>query len=95
MKEDEVRDRLKQSLSTIEHSRTSKKPTSSEMLTLIKQTRQKQRREMIFFIILALIFITSTVLLIVKEPLLFVGFQVVVTVLGCGFLLVERRLQHE
>ncbi|QQK81484.1 DUF5345 family protein [Salicibibacter cibi] len=95
MKEDEVKERLKQSLSTTERSRASKKPTSGEMITLIKQTREKQRKEMYIFLIIALVFIMSTVLFIARAPLLFAGFQVVVTVVGIGFLVVERRFQYE
>lgn len=95
MNDEEVKERLKQSLSTLEHSRPSKKPASSGMITLIKQTRQKQRKEMFLFILIALVFITSIVLFIIMAPVLFAIFQAVLTVIGVGFVLVERRLQHE
>ncbi|RKD75141.1 hypothetical protein ATL39_0837 [Sinobaca qinghaiensis] len=95
MKDNEVKERLKQSLSVMEESSPGDKPTLNEMVTQVKQTRQKQKKELYIFFIIALIFITGIILFIASEPLVFIVFQAAATILGIGFLIVERRLQHE
>lgn len=96
MKEnEELQERLKQSLVTIEASSPNEKPSLNEMITQVKQTRQKQKRELYIFFIIALVFITGIVLLMANEPLLFAGFQIIAVVVGIGFLAIGRRLQHE
>lgn len=96
MKEnEELQERLKQSLSTIEASSPNEKPSLNEMITQVKQTRHKQKKELYIFVIIALVFITGLILLMASEPLLFAGFQVIATVIGIGILVIGRRLQHE